>query len=793
LPQTVTVESQFPPAIEHPATQAYGKAIYWVPYAFTIFVSAFLLFQVQLIISKYILPWFGGTPAVWTTSMLFFQVLLLAGYSYSHWLSSRLSLRGQRTIQIIVLAASVLLLLYLRTRWGTPIFPDASWKPHGSSNPGWLVLKLLAASVGLPYFVLSTTGPLLQAWFSKTHRGVSPYRLYALSNLGSLLGLLSYPFVVEPALTLRHQATTWTWGYAVFALCCGICALSVGRCGPEAVEANNYQETEILSTGPVVPKPRVLLRLVWMTLAACASVMLIATTNQICQEVTVIPFLWVLPLSIYLLSFIICFEKEHWSSRRVFLPMVAVATLAASYNLVRSLEADILVQIGIYSFVLFACCMLCNGELVRLKPSPQHLTSFYLMISLGGAVGGVFVGLIAPRIFTGFWEYYLGLWLTALLLCAIVLRESDSVLCRFSPWSAFAYIVTLSVVTLYAVKPHSGHSLSARSIALYLALSSIVIVRLYWRRHAMRPWFARLTVVAAAAFFGGILLTAARTYQQNSISVSRNFYGVLSVLDRNSSEPENHAIYLRHGAVLHGFQFVSQDKKKLPTTYFTENSGVGLTLLNHPKRFEGGTSSGPLHIGVVGLGAGTIAAYGKPGDTIRFYEINPKVVEAAFGPQSHFSYLSDSPAKMEIVLGDARISMEHELEQSEPQRFDVLVVDAFSSDSIPMHLLTREAFHIYMEEMASPQAVLAIHISNRAFDLEPAVRRLAKEVGLTPVVIETGAEPPRIMHSKWMLLTSNQEFLNSPKIHEAISKNSERDGERLWTDDYSNLLQVLRR
>ncbi|MCX7008217.1 MAG: ferrichrome ABC transporter permease, partial [Kiritimatiellaeota bacterium] len=388
-------------------------------YALTIFVGAFLLFQIQPLIGKYILPWFGGGPGIWTTCMLFFQVLLLGGYAYAHFLSRLFKPRTQAIVHFVLLGVAVALL---------PIIPADAWKPHSGDAPVLHILALLAACLGLPYFLLSATSPLMQQWFSRTHPGASPYRLYALSNVGSLLALLSYPFYFETHFTRQTQAALWGWGFATFVVCCGLCVWLQWRKTDSAVRAIEAQE---LASPETAQRPALRSRVLWLLLPACASVLLLATTNKICQDVAVMPFLWIVPLGLYLLSFVICFDSPRWYVRPPFL----VALLASGYGIcwamAQGIELALWKQVGIYSGALFVCCMVCHGELYRLKPAPRHLTSFYLMIAVGGALGGLFVAVAAPLLFSDFYELHLGL-----------------VLC----WALFAFVLA-SELKLVAVQP----------------------------------------------------------------------------------------------------------------------------------------------------------------------------------------------------------------------------------------------------------------------------------------------------------------------------------------------------
>ena len=710
-------------------------------FGLTVFLSAFLLFQVQLVIAKYILPWFGGPPAVWTTCMLFFQVALLGGYAYSHLLASRLRPRRQGRLHAALLASSLGVLLGQLLVWGWPLLPPANWKPGGSDLPVLRVLGLLAISVGLPFFILSTTSALLQAWSARTHPDRSPYRLYALSNAGSLLGLATYPFLVEPALTLKSQAAIWSACYTGFALCCGWCSVRAGRAqmlGAELGRAPGPRDDTAVPQAQV-GRPGRLQRLLWLGLSACASVLLLATTNQMSEEIAVVPFLWALPLGLYLLSLIFCFSSDRAYSRRLFIATALVAMLLVGFMMYRKPERiSIVMHLWVSSLALFVCCMICHGELVRLKPAPRHLTSFYLTLAAGGAMGGAFAAVVAPSVFSGLWELYVGYFGCGALLVAAMLRDANS--------------------------------------------------RLNARRRWL--WRAAAGVVLATLVVGSV--ERAQDFHRDTLRVRRNFYGILRVREETEGAVEWRRRLLYHARTVHGLQFVNPARRRLPTAYYTEESGGALAILHHPRRQSGAR----LRIGVVGLGAGTLAVYGRMGDCFRFYEINPAVVELASGLESSFTFLKDSPAKSDIVLGDARISLERELTQKQPQDFDLLILDAFSGGAVPLHLLTREAFDIYLRHLRDG-GFLVVHGSNRYFDLTPVLFRMATDLDLGAVSIVTRGDGTRSLGAVWVLLSADRELLR--KLAQLATREDTRiewsTGEepgRLWTDDYSNLFQLLK-
>lgn len=724
-------------------------------YALTIFLSAFLLFQVQPLIGRYILPWFGGTPAVWTTCMLFFQSVLLGGYAYAHWTTNFLRPRGQAGLHLLLLTLSMSCL---------PITPDASWKPTGSEMPVGRILLLLGATIGAPYFLLSSTGPLMQGWFSQTHPDKSPYRLYSLSNIGSLLALITYPFVFEPYLTLHTQGRMWSWGYLAFALCGAWCAL---RQMPRSSTAERFtvepaarpRQVKTQSAASDGQRPQWDSLLLWLGLSACGSTVFLATTNQLCQEISVVPTFLILPLALYLLSFVICFDNERWYDRGVFTPLLIYASVWACIVLSRGVEATFLAQIIAFPLAMFAAVMCCHGELVRAKPHPRFLTLFYLTVSVGGALGGVVVALVAPYLFNGHWEYHFGLIATGLILAYSMFRHpSPRPFIQGNEWG----------------------------------------------------WIVLATIWMAVA---GVLFTQAREELDECVFVTRNFYGVLRVKEtRNIDENDGENLSTRtlvHGRIMHGFQFLDPVRSLWPTSYYGPKSGVSVATTFHPRR----QAEIPLRIGVVGLGTGTIAALAKPGDTMRFYEINPAVLalsdpsflklrestakapDQGNGGEPYFTYLRDSKATVEVVLGDARVQMEHELAANDSQQFDVLAIDAFSSDSIPIHLLTKECVEVYFKQLKSEEGkegILALHISNRVVNLKGICRGLAKEFNTSCLLIES-VDDDYVGESgaTWALLTRNLEFLQTFEVEQATTAWAKSDPKPLlWTDDFCSILQL---
>lgn len=676
--------------------------------AAAVFLGAFLLFQVQPLIAKAILPWFGGAPSVWTTCMLSFQALLLAGYAYAHGSAMRLAARKQVGLHLALLLACLATL---------PILPEPGERPAGSDAPALAVVALLSGSVALPYFALAGSGPLLQVWFASTSGGASPYRLFALSNAGSLLGLLAYPFAVEPWLSTRAQAWLWSAAFGVFVLLSAAAARGAWRAPRSGARG---------APDHAGPAPTWRQRALWLALAATASALLLAVTNQMCQEIAVVPLLWVLPLALYLLSFVLCFESARWYSRSWNLPVLILALTVLTQAAALGARVSVWYGVPIYSLGLFVCCMFCHGELAARRPDAARLTSFYTTIALGGALGGAFVALLAPLLFTGYDELYVALLACGLLATTFVLEGRAQRLAKRRPW----------------------HPALPALIAVVLIIGSILALRI-----------------------------ATRT--QTGSHEHRNFFGVLRVQDLLAPDGNGEMRYLSHGGTRHGQQYQDAARRREPTTYYGRPSGIGLVL-------EELASAPALRIGVVGLGAGVIAAFGRPGDVQRYYEINPLVIDIA---RCDFTFLSDSRATIEIVEGDARLALEREAAQG----FDVLVLDAFSSDAVPVHLLTLEAFELYLRHLA-PKGVLALHLSTRYLDLGPVIAGVAERLGLASFEIVSAADDARaLLDARWILLARDGELFARERL--AGAGRALDLGSRtplVFTDAYSNVFAVLK-
>jgi hypothetical protein len=528
--------------------------------------------------------------------------------------------------------------------------------------------------------------------------------------------------------------------------------------------------------------------------------MLLAATNQMCQEVAAIPFLWVLPLALYLLSFILCFQSDLLAPRWVTGPLLVAALGWAAVTLARGYGVPIKTQVAAYGLALFAVCMVCHGELARSRPPPADATRFYLAVASGGAAGAFFVAIAAPLLFDAFWEFHLLLWLAGAAAFAALLRDRDSWLHRGRPWPALVVLLAMSAAAWLVKNPDALEALparvrtafSSRRGLLLLSAGMAAIALLAWRARrrpteASRPWFAGTCLAGALGLLAFALGDDVRSYHHAAMLLSRSFYGALTVEALDSPDPLFSRLSLRHGRIIHGFQYQPPRKRGIPTTYYGEGTGIALLLENHPRR-----AAGPLRVGVVGLGTGTLAAYGRPGDVYRFYDINPDVVRLSTGPSPRFTFLADSPARIEIVTGDARLSLERELARSGPQNFDVLAVDAFSSDAIPVHLLTREAIALYLAHVRRPDGVVALHLSNRQLDLIPVAKAAADALGVDAVVVDTHDRGDAVWGATWVLLSRDPKALEVPAIDAASGDLPDSPRVRLWTDDYSNLFQVLR-
>jgi hypothetical protein len=697
--------------------------------AATVLTSAWLLFQVQPMAGKRILPWFGGGPAVWTTAMLFFQAALLAGYLYAHFSAKWLRPRTQAVVHALLLGAALVMLMT------NGVIAADSWKPVGSSRPTLRILATLAATVGLPYLMLSATAPLVQSWWARRHGAGSPYRLYALSNVGSLAALVSYPLIFEPLFGLGFQGVGWSVAFGVFAALCAASGWSASASQRPLPPGEGRGEGESL-TAPSHPALSQGERVLghsgstkldvfhWLALPACASAMLLAATNYLCQDVASLPLLWVAPLAVYLVTFIIAFDADRWYVRWFWMAALAAASFGAIWSWSEGAVLAIRWQVAVHLALVLTVGMVCHGEVARLRPAPSRLTAFYLCLSVGGVLGGLFVAVVAPLVFSNYDELPLSM---------------------FAAW--------VLAMTVLASDPHS---------ALY-------------RGRWIGVW---ILIVALWGVLVYLAVVQFRTFTTDVIGTNRNFFGILKV-----QEVDNHGSKLRwlyNGRIRHGAQFVDMARSREATTYYSPASGVGKLLA--------GPVATPRRVGMVGLGAGTVAAYAEAGDHFRFYDINPQVVAFA---DKYFTYLEDArrrDAEIVVVDGDARLALEREA----PQEFDVLALDAFSGDSIPMHLLTLEAFELYLRHLRDPGGALAVHISNRHLDLAPVVQAAADRYDLETTVVASGTDAAHGTHDARWLLLRRRGAGGSPLPGKPLAL-APPSTPIVWTDDHSSLWSVLKR
>jgi len=680
----------------------------------------------------------------------------------------------------MLMGLSVLVMIGLAFIWPSPITPGASWKPEGNAQPVWQIIYLLTVAIGLPFFLLSTTSPLLQEWFART-RGRSPYRLFALSNFGSLLGLLTYPFLFEPNLTLKHQAWIWSCGYGAYIIFGAVCAILTYLTKRGLSDSSSVHNLKLVSNEV---RPSAGLHFLWLILPSCACVMFLATTNMLCQEIAVIPFLWVLPLSIYLITFIACFESNRWYRRSPFHVLFIISLML----ILLTTKIKVLPQIGSYSLALFVVGMICHGELARLKPSSTYLTNFYLMIALGGALGGIFVVLIAPLIFPAFWEFQTAFLGCGLLLFIVLFRDRNSWLYRSLKWLPSCLVMGLAILIGAAglVSPVVFSYLSEKIyLTIILAGAGLLAAWIAFRPPKLfaRYRWTQVYVLGILFLVGTALIIQMNSQVQNSFIRFRSFFGVFNVVEKEK------IFVLVHGKIRHGWQIQDGVHDTVPTCYYSTNTGIGKMI-----RYRQLASNGRgLRIGVVGLGTGTLAAYGTntPFDYYCFYEIDPAVVRISDGPQAIFTFLKNSVATTDIVLGDGRLSLEREATRGELKKFDILVLDAFSSDAIPIHLLTKEAMQLYLKHLRDQDSVVAFHISNGVLNLAPVLRGLSREFNLALIIVDS-TSGQFTEASRWGLFSHNPKVFEIPELQSSIEPTQiSGDSTILWTDDYSNLFQIV--
>jgi hypothetical protein len=691
------------------------------------------VFQIQPIVGKLLLPSFGGGASVWTTCMFFFQSMLLAGYGYAHLLTNIPQPRRQAVVHASLLVISMLFL---------PVSIAGAEFSAGTPNPVTLIFLALLVSIGFPFVMLASTAPLVQKWSSITRPLHSPYRLYALSNAGALLALLGYPLLIEPNMSLRTQSIVWSVGYAAFVVAILAAARLVWvRHDRAAKRLRGDMNKEVGATSRRKNTP--LAAALTVCLSAFGVVVLLAITNEITQNVAPIPFLWILPLVCYLLTYIIGFSGEQWYDRAIWGSLFVVAASSLIILHFFATSFSIVPVVVAYLLVLFCACMVCHAELYRLRPGTRQLTSWYLLIALGGALGGAFVSVAAPAMFAKYWETLAGVFLIYVVFGVVVLRDDRG-----------------------RRTTRAGENIPALQVTL--------------ERWAMRLF--------AIGWVSGLFLFPAVVMQLNTLRVeydiasSRNFYGLLNVRDVISDGVARRILV--DGTTIHGFQLLEESGRNTPTSYYGANTGIAAVMEN-VERTEAG-----LRVGIVGLGTGTLAAYGQSPDEFCFYELNPAVVDVA---KRYFSFLQDSRANVDIVPGDGRISLERELRQSGSRQYDVLVIDAFNSDAIPVHLLTVEALELYWSHL-KPGGVLALHLTNNYLDLVPVASNLGDRMGKEVLLVTTPRDIGVSSAADWVLLLEDSGRISGRMTGDASTSELTLPGlGRVWTDDYSNLLGALRR
>ena len=718
----------------------------------TILVGSFLLFMVEPMVARMALPRLGGAPNVWNSAMLVYQALLLAGYGYAHWLS-RKPLWRQAVIHLIALciAATTLPIALAQVASPAPGW-EAIWVP-------WLLLL----TVGPVFFLIAAQAPLMQRWFAADSRAGQPWALYAASNLGSFAGLVAYPLVVEPLLALHGQSLVWAMGYGLLILLVAACAWSRRK----TVDAAR-PSAPLLRASEVTSWRR---KLHWLALAAIPSGLMLSTTTHLTTDIFASPLLWVIPLGLYLLSFVVAFADRRALAGVLTFVAPVVLLFTGSYAMLADGSGALLLAGG-SCVLLFVVSVALHARLYDLRPDAGHLTGFYLIMSAGGALGGLFTALVAPLVFDWSWEHPL-LILGAALLVPLdeILRWRrmeglDQRLARIALVLLLLLALFLSV-RLFDLFTEPGTTMTAMLLTVFLTGTGVMVMGWRW---------AFVAVLLLAMLGQGGLLTIMSSYEGQR---TRSYFGIYTVRDYRSSGLR----ILSHGTTLHGQQSLEPDKRRMPLTYYGPRSGVGLALAS-ADRLEGESA----RIGVVGLGTGSLACYAKPGQDWTFFEIDPVILH--YSTSGKFTYLRDCAPRARVILGDARL----ELEAVPPRRFDMLVIDAFSSDAIPLHLLTQEALQVYLRAL-SERGVLLMHISNRYVELEPVIAALARSEGLTARVRQDWPENLDLYTpSHWIALSRDSSSINElAKMHpDSPWSRLQAPAQRPWTDDHASILPFIR-
>jgi hypothetical protein len=698
----------------HRSTFARGKPVTSrtttaLAFAATMLLAGFLLFQVQLVLGKFILPWFGGSAATWLVCMLFFQAALLVGYAYAYALTLPFPIRRQAQLQMAILVVSLALL---------PISPSDAWKPTNASDPTWRILIMLAACVGLPYIALATTTPLLSRWLAHIDPTLNPVRFFAASNIGSFLGLLSYPFLFERLLASADQTRWWSWAYVLYVALFAVCAW-LTLAGAQREDRAQSKWRSGAGRQPFA---------LWIGYSALGSALLLATTNAVTQFAAVVPFLWVVPLSCYLLTFVITFGYPNAYDRTVFGVLFLVSAGTTLALPVPESSFRLFTQIVLQAMTLFAGGMICHGEMVRLQPPPAALPRFYLAVAAGGALGGMGIVLGAPLLFSDFFEH------------PIVL----------------------------------------------VAIAAVTLLHLFTTTDGKMRWVVGAVAAIAGIYFLGGLAMRDEVKGNTVVERIRNFYGVVKIV--RSYEDNELRLSLFQAGIDQGGQYQKHERKMDAICGFDWGSGLGMALAYHAKRRASGPQT-PLRIGVIGMGAGMVATLGRDGDTLRYYELNPAVLELT---SRHFTFIKDSKAKVDVLLGDARLVLERQLKAGDRQNFDVLVLDAFRGASPPMHLMTREAFSIYFGHLAE-NGILAVNFELDTFEVAPLHRGLARRFDTNVGWFETRQDNEACQAPiSWALYTRDPDFFGAPVVRKAVSPWRD-DGKSVlvWTDQDSNLMSII--
>jgi hypothetical protein len=737
-------------------TERTGARSLPVLFAVTLLLAAALLFVLEPLLGRLVLPLLGGTPAVWNTCMVFFQAMLLAGYAYAHAAPARLGPRRH-----VVVHLGVLLLPWLVL----PVTLPAQWPAPGSAAPWLWLLGLLLAAAGLPFFAVAASGPLLQRWFTATGHpeGKDPYFLYVASNLGSMLGLFLYPLVFEPTWSLAEQGRLWAAGYTLFILLTAACAVAVrGAPAPEPAAA------------PETPPPPLSWARCgrWLLLAFVPSSLMLSVTTYLTTDVAAVPFLWVLPLALYLLTFVLAFARRPLvSSRRLArgLPLLALVAMLALLS--EATEPEWLL-LALHLVVLFGVGLFCHGALAEDRPHAGRLTEFYLWLAAGGVLGGLFNALLAPLLFSSALEYPLVLILACALRPPVNVEKAEQG--RNAILGDLALPAALGLLTAGLVLGAQAAGLPPGPPSLALMFAAPLVVCYTFLARPLRFALGLAALLAAGTLYQGVYGTT--EYR------ARNFFGI----HRVTVDPTGSFRVLVHGNTVHGRQSLDPSRRREPLTYYSRTGPIGrvFALLN---------GQGRLHrVGVVGLGSGTLCCYAQAGQEWTYYEIDPAVVSIA-RDSGLFTYWKDSPVAPSLVLGDARQQLARSSE-----RYDLLVIDAFSSDAIPLHLLTSEAIELYRQHLAEG-GVLAFHITNRYLELEPVLGDLAAAARPPLACL---ARSDRNLHdserragkasSHWVVFTEQETTLAPLQDVDPWHPVPARPGRRVWSDDFANLLGVLR-